>query len=95
MIHYECDRCGAPLESNDPRRYIVKLEVYAAAGHLDLTLDAHADPQREMEDIIKSLSAADPDEVEDQTYRCLRFDVCNSCRRTLLANPLPTYRSGV
>lgn len=93
MIHYECDRCGAALGSNDPRRFIVKLEVYAAAGHLDLTPDPHADPRREMEKIMERLSAADPDEVEDQTYRCLRFDVCDTCRRTLLAAPLPAYRS--
>ncbi len=90
MIRYECDRCGVPLGANDWRRFIVKLEVYAAAGHVDLTPDPHADPQREMDEIIKNLSAADPDEVEDQTYRCLRFDVCDICRRSLLANPLRT-----
>ena len=88
MIRYECDRCGLAMGANDPRRFIVKLEVYAAAGHVDLTPDLHADPQREMDEIIKSLSVADPDEVEDQTYRCLRFDVCDACRRRLLANPL-------
>jgi hypothetical protein len=90
MIRYECDRCGVSLGPNDPRRFIVKLEVYAAAGHVDLTSDPHADPQREMDEILKSLSVADPDEVEDQTYRCLRFDVCDTCRRSLLANPLRT-----
>lgn len=94
MIRYECDRCRVRLGANDPRRFIVKLEVYAAAGHVDLTPDPHADPQREMDEIIKSLSAADPDEIEDQTYRCLRFDVCDTCRRSLLANPLRTQRRG-
>ena len=78
------------MGANDSQRFIVKLEVYAAAGHVDLALSSHSDPQREMDEIIKSLSAADPDEVEDQTYRCLRFDVCDACRRTLLANPLRT-----
>ncbi len=87
MIHYECDSCGAALGSDDPRRFIVKLEVYAAAGHLDLTPDPHADPLREMEAIMESLSEADPDEVEDQVYRCLRFDLCDACRQVLLANP--------
>ena len=90
MICYECDRCGVPLGANDPRRFIVKLEVYAAAGHVDLTPNPHADLQREMDEIIKTLSVADPDEVEDQTYGCLRFDVCDTCRRGLLANPLRT-----
>lgn len=90
MIRYECDRCGVHLGANDSQRFIVKLEVYAAAGHVDLTSDPHADPQRELDEIIKSLSAADPDEVEDQTYRCLRFDYCDACRRRLLAEPLRT-----
>ncbi len=89
MIRYECDRCGAAMMANDAQRFIVKLEVYAAAGHVDLDLNSHNDPRSEMDEILKSLSAADPDEVEDQTYRCLRFDVCDACRRTLLANPLP------
>jgi hypothetical protein len=89
MIRYECDRCGMALGANDLRRFIVKLEVYAAAGHVDLTPDPKGDPQREMDEIMKSLAVADPDEVEDQTYRCFRFDVCDGCRRGLLANPLP------
>jgi len=89
MIRYECDRCGVAMGANDLRRFIVKLEVYAAAGHIDLTPDPKGDPQREMDEIIKSLASADPDEVEDQTYRCFRFDVCDTCRRNLLANPLP------
>ncbi|MFH1108495.1 MAG: hypothetical protein V1790_04755 [Planctomycetota bacterium] len=89
MIRYECDRCGVAMGANDLRRFIVKLEVYAAAGHVDLTPDLKGDPQREMDEIMKSLAVADPDEVEDQTYRCFRFDVCDACRRSLLANPLP------
>jgi len=88
MIRYECDRCGVTLRANDPRRFIVKLEVYAAAGHVDLTLDPQADPERELEQVLKCLSVADPDEIEDQTYRCFRFDVCDSCQRNLLVNPL-------
>jgi hypothetical protein len=90
MIRYECDRCGMALGANDLRRFIVKLEVYAAAGHVDLTPGPHADPQRELDAIMRSLALADPDEVEDQTYRCFRFDVCDTCHRDLLANPLWT-----
>ena len=89
MIRYECDRCGVAMGANDLRRFIVKLEVYAAAGHVDITPDPKGDPRREFDEIMKSLAVADPDEVEDQTYRCFRFDVCDACRRGLLANPLP------
>ncbi len=88
MIRYECDKCGLTLEANDPRRFIVKFEIYAAAGHVDLTTDAKADSDKELSKLLKDLAAADPNEVEDQTYRSFRFDVCDSCRRDLLAQPL-------
>ncbi|MFQ5590179.1 MAG: hypothetical protein ACE5HE_03355 [Phycisphaerae bacterium] len=88
MIRYECDKCGRFLAANDRQRFIVKMEIYAAADHLDLDADAHGDPERAMDDVLRELAAADPDEVEDQTYRSFRFDVCDACRRRLLARPL-------
>ena len=88
MIRYECDKCGAAMGANDARRYIVKLEVYAAAGHVDLTPDPKMDPESELKSVLEHLAKADADEMEDQTYRRFRFDVCDECRRKLLARPL-------
>lgn len=88
MIRYECDKCGAPLSANDPRRFIVKIEVYAAAGHVELDPDPGTDAPSQVSDLIEELSQANPDDVEDQTYRCLRLDVCDTCRKKLLAKPL-------
>lgn len=88
MIRYECDKCGASLHSNDNRRYIVKLEIYAAAGHMELAPDELSDPQRELEAVMKHLAQADADEIEDQTYRSFRFDLCDACRKLLIAHPL-------
>ena len=88
MIRYECDKCGRPLGANDAGRFIVKLEVYAAAGHIDLDLDANTSSDRQLSDLLHELAHADPDEMEDQTYRSFRFDVCDDCRGVLLANPL-------
>ncbi len=88
MIRYECDKCGRPMTANDRQRFIVKMEIYAAADHIDLDRDAPADPKRAMAEVLDQLAAADPDEVEDQTYRAFRFDVCDACRRKLLARPL-------
>ncbi len=87
MIRYECDRCGARLGENDPRRFIVKMEVYAATGRIELEED-DADSGEALSAAIQALSAADPDAVEDQTYRCFRFDVCDSCQKELLKHPL-------
>lgn len=88
MIRYECDKCGARMEANDAHRFIVKIEVYAAAGHMDLTSADTADGESRLQEVMQELADADPDEIEDQTYRSFRFDVCNVCRRDLLAKPL-------
>jgi hypothetical protein len=88
MIRYECDKCGERMVANDPKRFIVRLEVYAAAGPVELELDRNHDVASELTAVLNSLRAADADELEDQTYRAFRFDVCDACRRTLLAQPL-------
>jgi len=88
MIRYQCDKCAVSMGANDMRRFIVKFEVYAAAGHVDLVPEPGVDPQRELSRVLKELESADADEIEDQTYRCFRFDVCDSCRKALLARPL-------
>ena len=88
MIRYECDKCGRRMDPNDSQRFIVKLEVYAAAEHIDLDADSVTDAGRELENVLSQLATADPDEVEDQTYRAFRFDLCDACRRELLRRPL-------
>ncbi|UCE59065.1 MAG: hypothetical protein JSU63_16670 [Phycisphaerales bacterium] len=88
MIRYECDKCGKSLAANDRQRYIVKMEIFAAADHVDLDVEAVADPKLEMAKVLSQLAAADPDEIEDQTYRAFRYDLCDDCRRTFLRNPL-------
>ncbi len=89
MIRYECDKCGTPLAANDHQRFIVKVEAFAAAGTLDLTSDDLAeDRSDQIKALIDELNNADPDEIEDQTYRALRFDLCTRCHRMFLRNPL-------
>ena len=88
MIRYECDKCGRQMAPNDAQRYIVKMEIFAAAEHVDLDLDA-AEPDRSaLAEVIESLKKSNPDEIEDRTYRAFRFDVCDTCRRILLNRPL-------
>ena len=76
------------MSANDSRRFIVKMEVYAAAGHVDLTLQEKMDAASELDAVMRQLAEADPDEVEDQTYRALRFDLCDACRKRMLSHPL-------
>jgi hypothetical protein len=88
MIRYECDKCGAKLGANDPGRFIVKIEVYAAAGPLDLGDGQLQSGAGDISELAHELARANPDEVEDQVYRCFRLDVCDDCRKALIAKPL-------
>lgn len=88
MIRYQCDRCGARMSANDAGRFIVKIEVYAAASPIDLDATARSSKPGELQAVIEQLRNADPTEVEDQTYRAFRFDLCDSCRKDYLARPL-------
>jgi hypothetical protein len=76
------------MHANDPQRFIVRMEVYAAVGVLDLDKDGESDPSSDLKTVLAQLASADPDEMEDQTYRQLRFDLCDACRRGLLTHPL-------
>lgn len=87
-IRYACDKCGLRMKANDGGRFIVKMELFAAAGPVDLDAVESSDPRQGVREIIASLAQADPDEIEDRNYRSFRFDLCDECRRLLLANPL-------
>ena len=84
----ECDKCGVSMAANDSRRFIVKLEVYAADGPVDLGSEEPVEAGQKLAEVLEQLSKADPDEIEDQTYRSFRFDLCDTCRRKLLNRPL-------
>ena len=88
MIRYECDKCGAALGANDPQRFIVKMEIFAAAEHIELSADSSMNVCDELDEVLEQLRNADPDEIEDRTYRSFRFDLCDRCRKGLLTSPL-------
>ena len=77
------------MTANDPRRFILKMEVYAAAAPIEFNRhDIAKDHTQEIRRLVEELSNADPNEIEDQTYRSLRFDLCGDCQRSFLAQPL-------
>lgn len=89
VIRFECDKCGAALIANDTNRFIVKIEAYAAAGPVEFSAeDLAKDRSDELRALLEQLNQADPDEIEDQTYRSLRFDLCARCHRAFLRKPL-------
>ena len=55
---------------------------------MDVTASDDEQHESQLQRVMQELADADPDEIEDQTYRSFRFDVCDACRRGLLAKPL-------
>jgi uncharacterized lipoprotein len=89
VIRFECDKCSRRLSPNDAHRFIVKIEAFAASGPMTMsTTDMERDHVGEMESLIQELNSANPDDVEDLTYRSFRYDLCSRCHRAFLANPL-------
>lgn len=90
MIVYRCDICGVKMAANDAKRYIVKIEAFAAAGPIEVTQeDIEKDHGEEIRRLIDVLSHQSQDQVEDSVYRALRYDLCSTCHGRFLAQPSP------
>jgi hypothetical protein len=87
MIRYSCDLCKRELDPQDDLRYVVKIEVYAAfdAAAVD---DEDRDHLEEIQDILERMEDVSGDEIGDEVYQQLRFDLCPECRKRFLENPL-------
>lgn len=89
MIRYSCDLCKRDIDPQEDLRYVVKMEVFAA---FDPTATEETDNDRdhlqEIQDILERLEDAENDQIGDDVYQQLRFDLCPECRRKFVKNPL-------
>ena len=93
MIRYRCDGCGLDLERDGSNHFIVKIEAFAAAGKLEFTReDLNRDHESEIRRVLEDLESHSPDEIENQVYRALRYDLCPACHRRFLEAPLSGIR---
>ena len=89
MIRYTCDLCKRELEPDTDLRYVVKVEVYAALDPMASDEDDNdRDHLQEIQDILERLEDAEDDQIGNDVYQQLRFDLCCECRRKFLKNPL-------
>ena len=89
MIRYSCDLCKRDLDSEDDLRYVVKIEVDAAFDPTAASEDDNdRDHLQEIQDILECLEDADDNQIGDDVYQQLRFDLCPECRKKYLNNPL-------
>lgn len=91
MLHFSCDYCGKTLAVDSPKRFVVKVEAYAAKDPAELTdEDLDADQVDEMARLLTEQEDTGDDSELDEapTTKKLRFDLCISCYRKFLADPL-------
>lgn len=89
MIRYSCDLCKRNLDPEHDLRYVVKIEICAA---FDPTVtdedESDRDHLEEIQDILERMADADSDQIGEEVYQQLRFDLCPECRKKFLNNPL-------
>lgn len=86
MIHFTCDCCKRLIDMQHEVRFVLRMEVFAAADAGDESLDDDRDYLQEIEDMLTQDDATD--ELEDEVYQQARFDLCGECRDRLVNNPL-------
>ncbi len=84
-----CDRCGEGLLIREDVRYILKLEIHAPYDPLEITpQDLARDNEQEIADTLKQIEETSPEELENQVHFRATYDLCASCQRTILRDPL-------
>jgi hypothetical protein len=88
MIRYSCDLCKRELDPQDDLRYVVKVEVYAAFNPAASGDEDDRDHLEEIQDVLERMEDSTDEEIGDDVYQQLRFDLCPECRRKFVSNPL-------
>lgn len=88
MIRFVCDGCGVEIAPKS-LRYIVSIDVRAAYDKLEVGLaELVKDHRQELLDLIESLSNKSPEAVEETVYKKLKLDLCPSCQRAYIRDPV-------
>jgi len=85
MIHFTCDRCKREIDSDLELRYVVRVEVQAMMEPCEVDVQDDRDHLLEIQEILERM---DDDNVGDDVYQRRRFDLCPTCYRKYIKNPL-------
>ncbi len=94
MIHYTCDRCRRQINTDDQPRYVVVIDIQSVTESTSDPLDA-LEPEEDLDQLAvlhQSLEGLDDpailNEGHDEDSHRGHYDLCASCHREFLANPL-------
>ena len=88
MIRYSCDLCGRELDPESDLRYKVVVEVYAAFDPITTEDEDDRDHLQEVQEMIERLEDSQSEEISEDVYQQMRFDLCPECRRKFIKSPL-------
>ena len=88
MLIYHCDGCGKDIPPKT-LRYTVTIDVKAAYDTVEIGLsELLQDHRKEILKLIQQLESQSADEVESSVFKRLTLDLCPSCQRAYLKNPI-------
>lgn len=101
MRHYSCDVCGRGMQPAEDDHFVVKMQAYLAAPCQSLSdSDVGGSEYGEDDDTIELPAMNDglgnleemlieaADEAPTPTFKEFRFDLCQTCHRKFLADPM-------
>lgn len=88
MIHYTCDLCKREIDPDDDLRYVVKIEISAAFDPVVREEPDDRDHLQEIQELLEQLEDSAGDEVGEEIFQQLHFDLCPECRKRFCKNPL-------
>jgi hypothetical protein len=87
-ITHICDRCGRPIGKGETR-YVARIQVYAAPSSPEISAeDLMVDHTDEIGRLMDQCAAMSEDELMQDVYVELQYDLCRRCQRAYLANAL-------
>lgn len=84
-----CDRCGQTIQQG-ALRYVAKIEVFAAYDPLQISFeDLMRDHTGEIDALLEQCEGMTEEELMRDVHVTFRFDLCRTCQKAYVANPLP------
>jgi hypothetical protein len=94
MMARLCDRCGQPIDKK-ALRYVAKVQVFAAYDPLEMTFDELTrDHRGEINALLAQCAGLTEEELMRDVHVEFQFDLCGTCQKVYVANPLPAVAAG-
>lgn len=93
MVNIQCDGCGKTLRKGE-LRYKVQIDVRAAYDEIEIGLaELFRDHREELRALVERFQGDDPKALEETIYKVFHLDLCPSCQRSYLKDPLHLQRA--